>query len=68
MNEFDKELLDFYIDVTEKYYELTNKLINIIKNQNSKIKEAIDLINYDSNIKKAKNFIENESKKSEIEK
>lgn len=49
MNEFDKELLDVYIDMTEKYYELTNKLINIIKNQNSKIKEAIDLINYDSN-------------------
>ena len=47
MNEFDKELLDVYIDMTEKYYELTNKLINIIKNQNSKIKEAIDLINYD---------------------
>lgn len=53
MSEFDKELLDVYIDMTEKYYELTNKLINIIKNQNSKIKEAIDLINndysYDSN-------------------
>lgn len=47
MSEFDKELLDVYIDMTEKYYELTNKLINIIKNQNSKIKEAIDLINND---------------------
>ena len=47
MSEFDKELLDFYIDIASKYYELTNKLINIIKNQNSKIKEAIDLINYD---------------------
>ena len=43
MNEFDK-VLDFYIDVTENYYKLTNKLINIIKNQNSKIKEAIDYI------------------------
>ena len=47
MNEFDKELIDVYIDMIEKYYELTNKLINIIKDQNSKIKEAIDLINYD---------------------
>lgn len=53
MKEIDKELLDFYIDMTEKYYKLTNKLIKIIKEQNSKIKEAIDLINndytYDSN-------------------
>ena len=47
MSEFDKELLDFYIDMAPKYSELTNKLINIIKEQNSKIKEAIDLINYD---------------------
>lgn len=53
MNEFDKALLDFYIDVIQKYSELANKLIKIIKEQNSKIKEAIDLINndysYDSN-------------------
>lgn len=47
MSEFDKELLDFYIDIASKYSELTNKLIKIIKEQNSKIKEAIDLINYD---------------------
>ena len=45
MSEFDKELLDFYIDIASKYSELTNKLIKIIKEQNSKIKEAIDLIN-----------------------
>lgn len=44
MSEFDKELLDVYIDMTEKYYELTNKLINIIKNQNSKINDAILII------------------------
>ena len=53
MNEFDKALLDFYIDVIQKYSELANKLIKIIKEQNSKIKETIDLINndytYDSN-------------------
>lgn len=53
MSEFDKELLNFYIDMTQKYSELTNKLINIIKEQNLKIKETIDLINndysYDSN-------------------
>ena len=47
MNEFDKELLNFYIDITQKYSELANKLIKIINKQNSKIKEAIDLINYD---------------------
>ena len=47
MSEFDKALLDFYIDIAPKYSKLVNKLINIIKNQNSKIKEAIDLINYD---------------------
>ena len=47
MSEFDKELLDFYIDIAPKYSKLVNKLIKIIKEQNSKIKEAIDLINYD---------------------
>lgn len=47
MSEFDKELLDFYIDMVPKYSELVNKLIKIIKEQNSKIKEAIDLINHD---------------------
>lgn len=44
MSEFDKELLDFYIDMAQKYSELVNRLIKIIKNQNSKIKEAIDYI------------------------
>ena len=44
MSEFDKELLNFYIDITQKYSELANKLIKIIKEQNSKIKEAIDYI------------------------
>ncbi len=47
MNDYDKNLLNFYIDLNAKYYELMNKLINIIKDQNSKIKEAIDLINHD---------------------
>ena len=47
MSEFDKELLDFYIDMAQKYSELVNRLIKIINEQNSKIKEAIDLINYD---------------------
>ena len=47
MSEFDKALLDFYIDMAPKYSELVNKLIKIIKEQNSKIKEAIDLINHD---------------------
>ena len=47
MNEFDKELLNFYVDITQKYSELANKLTKIINEQNSKIKEAIDLINYD---------------------
>lgn len=47
MSELDKELLDFYIDIAPKYSKLVNKLIKIIKEQNSKIKEAIDLINYD---------------------
>lgn len=44
MSEFDKALLDFYIDMAPKYSELVNKLIKIIKEQNSKIKEAIDYI------------------------
>lgn len=47
MDKFDKALLDFYIDMVPKYSELVNKLIKIIKEQNSKIKEAIDLINHD---------------------
>ena len=47
MSEFDKALLDLYVDITQKYSELANKLIKIINEQNSKIKEAIDLINYD---------------------
>ena len=37
MNEFDKALLDFYVDITQKYSELANKLIKIINKQNLKI-------------------------------
>ena len=37
MNKFDEALLEFYIDITQKYSELTNKLIKIINEQNLKI-------------------------------
>ena len=37
MSKFDKELLDFYVDITQKYSELANKLIKIINEQNLKI-------------------------------
>lgn len=36
MGEFDKALLDFYIDMAQKYSELVNRLIKIINEQNLK--------------------------------